>query len=30
VESFKNVETNQLLVLQEGKGILRREKLRSS
>jgi hypothetical protein len=25
VESFKNVDANQLLVLQEGKGILRRE-----
>jgi hypothetical protein len=27
VESFKNVDANQLLVLQEGHGILRREKL---
>lgn len=27
VESFKNVDPNQLLVLQEGHGILRREKL---
>ena len=27
VESFKNIEANQLLVLQEGRGILRREKL---
>jgi hypothetical protein len=27
VESFKNVEANQLLVLQEGQGILRQEKL---
>jgi hypothetical protein len=27
VESFKNVDANQLIVLQEGKGILRREKL---
>ena len=27
VESFKNVDANQLLVLEEGKGIVRREKL---
>jgi enediyne biosynthesis protein E4 len=27
VESFKNIETNEFLVLQEGHGILRREKL---
>jgi hypothetical protein len=27
VESFKSVDANQLLVLQEGHGILRREKL---
>jgi hypothetical protein len=27
VESFKNIDANRLLVLQEGKGILRREKL---
>jgi enediyne biosynthesis protein E4 len=27
VESFKNVDANQLLVLQEGHGIVRREKL---
>jgi hypothetical protein len=27
VESFKNVAPNQLLVLQEGQGIIRREKL---
>jgi hypothetical protein len=27
LESFKNIEANQLLVLQEGRGILRREKL---
>ena len=26
VESFKSVDANQLLVLQEGHGILRREK----
>jgi hypothetical protein len=26
VESFKNVDANQLLVLREGQGILRREK----
>jgi len=27
VESFKNIEANQLLVVQEGHGIIRREKL---
>ena len=27
VESFKNIEANQLLIIQEGHGILRREKL---
>ena len=27
VESFKNIEANQLLVVQEGRGIIRREKL---
>ncbi len=27
VESFKNIEANQLLILQEGQGILRQEKL---
>jgi hypothetical protein len=27
VESFKNLAANQLLVLEEGKGIVRREKL---
>jgi enediyne biosynthesis protein E4 len=27
VESFKNLDANQLLVLREGQGILRREKL---
>jgi enediyne biosynthesis protein E4 len=26
-ESFKNVDANQLIVLQEGHGIIRREKL---
>jgi hypothetical protein len=30
VESFRNVEVNQLLVLQEGHGILRRERLGKS
>jgi hypothetical protein len=27
IESFKDVAANQLLVLEEGKGIVRREKL---
>ena len=30
VESFKNIDANQLLVLQEGHGILRRDKLGKS
>ncbi len=30
VESFKNVDVNQLLVLQEGRGILRQEKFHST
>jgi hypothetical protein len=30
VESFKNVDVNQLLVLQEGHGILRQEKFHST
>jgi hypothetical protein len=27
VESFKNIQANQLLILQEGQGVLRQEKL---